>query len=66
MRRTAAEKGLPIDATTLTIVSVGDGTPDKNGPWLLIKCSHTPEWLNGRPDYGFNFKVRPETLWEMR
>ena len=63
MKRHCAEHGLPETALYLTVREIAEGTPDKNGRWLIVRCNQSMEWTNGQPGRSFNFKARPATLW---
>jgi hypothetical protein len=63
MKRHLHEQGLSESALYLTVRDIYEGTADKKGRWIIVKCDHTQEWLKGRPAYVFSFKARPTTLW---
>jgi len=63
MRRACQEKNLPESALHLTITGIEEGSPDKNGRWLIFTTEQTPEWHGGTKPFPFRFKARPETPW---
>jgi hypothetical protein len=69
MRRTMREKGLTEEALYLTVTEIREGTPDKGGRWLVVKCQQTDEWTRDyRPEskhHPFTFKARPVTPWPL-
>jgi len=62
MRKHAAAHGWSENALALTVTEVGDGLPDKGGPWVLIRTVHDPEWV---PSGAFKFKARPWSDWKL-
>ena len=63
MERHLAENNLPAEALHLTVREIYEGAADKKGRWIVVKCNHSAAWLKGRPEYSFNFKARPHTMW---
>jgi hypothetical protein len=59
MKRSCAEKGLPLSALLLTVAKVIPGAKvDKGGPWVLVEAFYTQEFSNGRR---IKFFIRPQT-----
>ncbi len=63
MRRHIQEQGLPETALYLTVREIVEGTPDKRGGWVIVRCDQAQEWNQGRPARSFNFRARSSTLW---
>lgn len=61
MRRHAKSQGWPETALHLTVRDIYEGSPDKTGRWIIVKCEYPSEWLHRT----FNFKARPSTLWSV-
>lgn len=63
MARDAAEKGMSTADLGIMLTDVHEGAPDKKGRWIVFKGFLRDEWYQGRRQYPFIFKARPETPW---
>jgi hypothetical protein len=63
MARDAAEKGMSTADLGIMLTEVKEGAPDKRGRWIIFKGFLRDEWYQGRRQYPFIFKARPETPW---
>lgn len=63
MRKYLKERQLSEQALYLTVREIYEGSSDKKGRWLIVKCDQSTEWDAGKNNRSFNFKARPATLW---
>ncbi len=63
MIRDAAEKGMSPTDLGIMLTDVHEGEPDKRGRWVWFSGYLRDDWYQGRRQYPFKFKARPDTPW---
>jgi len=63
MVRDAREKGMAPTDLGIMLTDVHEGEPDKRGRWIVFSGYLRDQWYQGRKQYPFKFKARPDTPW---